>query len=244
MSNSPSFGGTGPSSERVQGIFSQVAHGYDRANDWMTLGLARRWRREVVRWSGARPGDRILDCATGTGDLAIAFGRELGGEAVITATDFCPAMLERAPAKAAEAGLQIRFLEADTLQLPFDDHSFDVVSIAYGVRNVENPHRAVAEMARVCRPGGRVMILETGDNRGRPSAVLHWCFTQFALPLLGKLATGEREPYEYLRDSSRAFPSRGDFIEVMLEAYPFKAVHYRSFFLGSSFLYRGEVEGV
>lgn len=241
MNKYPETGSRGPEADKVKSIFSEVAHGYDRANDWMTFGLVRGWRRELVRWSGAKAGDRILDCATGTGDLAITFKRAVGADGEVVATDFCPEMLAYAPRKSEGLGLQIRFAEADTLQLPFPDNSFDVVGIAYGVRNVEDPVKALAEMARVCRPGGRVMILETGDNRGRWVAAPHWCFTQYALPLIGRLATGKRAPYEYLRDSSRAFPSREDFVELMREAHPFAQVEFKSLLLGSSFLYRGIV---
>lgn len=241
MNAEQSAGRPGPAAEKVKQIFSEVAHGYDRANAWMTFGLVKGWRRELVRWSGAGPGDTVLDCATGTGDLALAFKEAVGTGGRVIGTDFCEAMLEIAPEKAAKRGLEVDFEPADVLALPYADESFDVVSIAYGIRNVEDPRRALAEMARVCKPGGRILVLETGTNERGWAGRLHWWFSEYGVPFLGSLMTGRRKPYEYLRDSSRAFPSREAFTGLMKEAYLFRSAEYKSLCLGASFLYRGEI---
>ncbi len=241
MSAESSADRSGPAAEKVKEIFSDVAHGYDRANTWMTFGLVRGWRRELVRWSGAGGGEAVLDCATGTGDLAFAFKSVVGPEGRVVGTDFCEAMLEYAPKKGALRGLEVHFETADVLALPYAEESFDIVSIAYGIRNVEDPRRALSEMARVCKPGGRVMVLETGSNEKGWAGRLHWCFSEYGVPFLGSLMTGRRKPYEYLRDSSRAFPSREAFIALLEEAHPFRKVEYRSLCMGASFLYRAEI---
>ncbi|HET7499066.1 MAG TPA: class I SAM-dependent methyltransferase, partial [Candidatus Eisenbacteria bacterium] len=118
-------------------MFASVARSYDRANQVLSLGMHHRWRRAAVRSSGAAPGDRVLDCATGTGDLAIEFRRAVGPEGEVIGADFCEEMLALGPAKAARAGAPVRFEVADLLALPYADGAFDVVSVAFGIRNVE-----------------------------------------------------------------------------------------------------------
>jgi len=233
----------GPDPERVKGIFNEISARYDRANDFMTFGLVRRWRKSLVRWSGAGEGARILDCATGTGDLAIEFKKQVGDKGEVIGVDFCQNMLDLAPGKAQKLGMECQFVQADVTDLPFPENYFDVAGIAYGIRNVKNPRLALSEMARVCKPGGSVLVLETGDNDTGVFGKVHWMFSQYALPFLGKLATGKRGPYEYLRDSSRAFPSRDDFVQIMHDSHAFKQVEYRDLLMGSSFLYRGVVGG-
>lgn len=229
----------GPQADQIRTLFSSVAHGYDKANDAMTLGMARLWRRKLVEWSGARTGDRILDCATGTGDLAIEFKRAVGPSGEVIGTDFCAEMLERAPAKAQRKNLSVDFRMADAMNLPFVEGEFDVSSIAYGIRNVSDPARALSEMARVVRPGGCVMVLETGDT---PDGALKKAFEFYIkqiVPRVGGLLTGQREAYEYLNKSSRGFPSREKFLEIMKSTGAFSRVEYRVLFGGASFIYRG-----
>lgn len=241
MHAEPSAEPEGPSAEKVKHIFDEVAHGYDRANGFMTFGLVNRWRKQLVKWSGVQPGDSVLDCATGTGDLALDFKRAVGEQGRVIGTDFCQSMLDHAPAKAESQHLEVDFSQADVTDLPFPDDQFEVVSIAYGIRNVDRPKVALSEMARVCKPGGRVMVLETGENRKGVSAFFHWGFSEYIVPFLGMVATGKRWPYEYLRDSSRAFPSGEEFLGWMATSADFSELEYRRLFLGSSFLYRGKI---
>jgi demethylmenaquinone methyltransferase/2-methoxy-6-polyprenyl-1,4-benzoquinol methylase len=232
----------GPNPEEIKSLFSTVAHGYDRANDAMTFGLAHRWRRQLVRWSGAAAGDRVLDCATGTGDLALEFKRAAGPRGSVTGTDFCAEMLEKAPPKAAAAGLEIEFKIADAMNLPFPDAGFDIASIAYGIRNVADPKRALSEMARVVKPGGRVMVLETGDA---PSGALKGLFEFYfrrVVPRVGGWITGQRGAYEYLNRSSRGFPSRERFLEIMRATGAFASCECKVLMGGASFIYRGVVK--
>jgi demethylmenaquinone methyltransferase/2-methoxy-6-polyprenyl-1,4-benzoquinol methylase len=229
----------GPNPEEIKSLFNSVAHGYDKANDAMTFGLARVWRNRLVRWSDARHGQRVLDCATGTGDLAIAFKRAVGPSGEVVATDFCAGMLEHGPGKAERLGFKIRFELADAMNLPFADHSFDVASIAYGIRNVSDPAKALSEMARVVRPGGCVLILETGDTRPSLTKQMFDLYFQKVVPRIGGWITGQRGAYEYLNRSSRGFPSRERFIELMASTQAFDTCEYKVLMAGASYMYKG-----
>jgi demethylmenaquinone methyltransferase/2-methoxy-6-polyprenyl-1,4-benzoquinol methylase len=229
----------GPRAEEIKSLFSSVAHGYDRANDAMTLGLAHRWRKQLVKWSGVFAGDKVLDCATGTGDLAIEFKKAVGPQGSVIGTDFCAEMLAMAPPKAKRANLAIDFQLADAMNLPFAYATFDVASIAYGIRNVSDPQKAIADMARVVKRGGRVMVLETGDapENGLKKA-FEFYFKQ-VIPRVGGWVTGQRYAYEYLNKSSRGFPSRERFLEVMRSTDAFSSCECQVLFGGASFLYKG-----
>lgn len=231
----------GPSPEKIRTLFGSIAHGYDRANDVMTFGMARRWRQALVRWSGAQAGSRVLDCATGTGDLAIDFKRVVGPTGHVIGTDFCQEMLEHGPRRAEALGLDIGFELADATELPYEDNRFDVVSMAYGIRNVNDPIKALAEMARVCKPGGRVMILETGEGQLPLIKLAMSFYFQKVVPKLGGWVTGRPQAYEYLSESSLKFPSGNEFLKLMKASGSFAETDYRSVMGGASFLYRGLV---
>lgn len=232
----------GPKAEEIKSLFASVARGYDRANDAMTFGMAHLWRRKLVSWSGAKPGDRVLDCATGTGDLALEFKEAVGPTGSVTGTDFCAEMLELAPEKAKKAGLIVDFQVADAMNLPFGDAQFDISSISYGIRNVSDPAKALSEMARVVRPGGYVMILETGDNPESPLRGFFDFYFRQVVPRVGGLITGKRSAYEYLNKSSRGFPSREKFVALMNSTGRFANVEYKTIMAGASFIYRGQVK--
>jgi len=231
----------GPKPEEIKNLFAAVATGYDRANDAMTLGLAHVWRRNLISWSGAKPGEHVLDCATGTGDLAILFKKVVGAKGRVLGTDFCAEMLELAPAKARKAGVEVEFEIADATKLPFAEKTFDVVSISYGIRNVNDPALALREMARVLKPGGRVLVLETGDSPDNALKGFFDFYFQQVIPRVGGWVTGKRFAYDYLNRSSRGFPSREKFLDLMRFTDAFKSVEYKVLFGGASFLYRGIV---
>jgi demethylmenaquinone methyltransferase / 2-methoxy-6-polyprenyl-1,4-benzoquinol methylase len=201
-------------SREVHDMFAEIAGSYDRANSVLSLGVHHRWRKATVRLSGAGDGDRVLDCATGTGDLALEFKRRVGPAGRVVGTDFCADMLAFAPAKSASAGLPVEWEVQDAMQLTYDDNSFDIASIAFGIRNVDDPVRALHSMARVVRPGGRVMVLEFG----RP---LWWMkpfftfYSRIVIPVVGGLISGKRDAYEYLTRTSAAFPTGDEFLALM-----------------------------
>jgi demethylmenaquinone methyltransferase / 2-methoxy-6-polyprenyl-1,4-benzoquinol methylase len=233
-------------------MFRSISGRYDRANNVLSAGIHHRWRTRAVRWSGAKPGDRVLDCATGTGDLAIAFhkvvaprsagsqpaARSVGSQPApgeVVGTDFVPEMLEIARRKTTA----IRFEVADVTRLPFADNEFDNASISFGIRNVNEPARGLAELGRVVRSRGRVMVLEFGQPPNRlVSAGYNW-YRSHILPRLGGMLTGKRDAYEYLETSAAAFPCGDEFATMMRSTGAFASVEYQRLSFGIAYLYRG-----
>ncbi len=215
-------------------MFASIAARYDRANDILSAGVHHRWRRTAVRWSGAREGDAVLDCATGTGDLAIAFKNAVGDGPVV-GTDFVPEMLEVARAKTSDIDFEV----ADVTQLPYGDAAFDISSIAFGIRNVGDPHRAIRELARVVRTGGRVMILEFGQPPNRAFRAFYDVYRRRVLPSIGGAVTGRRQAYEYLETSAARFPCGEDFARMMRDSAHFASVEWRPLTFGIAYLYKG-----
>ena len=186
----------------VRGMFDQIAGGYDRVNDWMTGGLHHAWKRRLIALVAPRPGEAALDLATGTGDLACRLAAAVGGEGRVTGLDFSAGMLAIARQR-PDAG-PITWREGDMLALPIDDASVDVVTVGFGLRNVADLDRALAEIARVLRPGGRFGSLETARPRTavmRAAVRLHGQ----VLPLLGRAVAGDGDAYRYLHASALAF---------------------------------------
>jgi demethylmenaquinone methyltransferase / 2-methoxy-6-polyprenyl-1,4-benzoquinol methylase len=191
----------------VNRMFDRIAGAYDAMNRTMTAGLDRRWRERAADRAELRPGDRALDACCGTGDLALELARRVGQDGSVLGCDFSQPMLERARDKAARAGVaQVRFEWADALDLPYADGSFDAVTVGFGVRNFADLERGLAELVRVLRPGGRLVVLEITQPQRPP---LSWFFRIWfdrVVPLLGILA-GDRDAYSYLPASVKGFPS-------------------------------------
>jgi demethylmenaquinone methyltransferase/2-methoxy-6-polyprenyl-1,4-benzoquinol methylase len=227
----------GPDPTRIKTMFGAIAGRYDRANTVLSGPIHHLWRRTAVRWSGVKKGDAVLDCATGTGDLAIAFKKAVGESGRVAGTDFTPEMIELARRKAND----ITFDVADVTALPFDDDSFDVASISFGIRNVGDPAKGIAEMARVVRPGGRVIVLEFGQPSNRLAASLYDAYRRHFLPRLGGAVTGERGAYEYLESSAAKFPCGDEFVAMMRSAAQFTSIDVKPLTFGIAYLYRGVV---
>ena len=203
--------------DAVRSMFDRIAPVYDAMNRVMTAGLDVRWRRLSAR-AVVQPGDRVLDAACGTGDLAIADRK--AGAAHVTGLDFSPAMLERARRKSAT----IEWVEGDMLALPFEDASFDAATVGFGVRNVVDLERGVAELRRVLRPGGRLAILEITQPRGLLRPFFSLWFDRI-VPLLGKVLPGGKA-YTYLPASVRRFPGAEE-LAALLERHGFHQVRFR-----------------
>ncbi len=227
-------------SSQVREMFSLIAPRYDLANDILSFGLHRRWRQQAVRLSQADVGQSVLDCATGTGDLALAFKRQVGPSGTVIGTDFCPDMLAAAPAKAQSAGLEVRFELADATALSYPNGRFDIASIAFGIRNVDDPLACLRELARVVRSGGRVVILEFGQPKGGFGALFR-LYSRTLLPLIGSLLTGSREAYQYLPRTSAAFPAGDRFLALMDEAGCFERRTAHPLIFGTAYVYLGFV---
>ena len=148
--------------QTIQSMFTDIADSYDKANSVLSLGIHHLWKNKLVQMTPVKAGDSVLDCATGTGDLALSYKKKVGPQGVVVGTDFCQAMLDEAPQKAQKQNLDVHFEWADVTDLNYDDDKFDATSISFGIRNVEDRNRAFQEMARVTKPGGHVMILEFG----------------------------------------------------------------------------------
>jgi demethylmenaquinone methyltransferase/2-methoxy-6-polyprenyl-1,4-benzoquinol methylase len=215
-------------------MFASIATRYDRANTILSAGVHHRWRREAVRWSGAAPGESVLDCATGTGDLAIAFKKAVGNGRVV-GTDFVPEMLEIARTKRSDIAFEV----ADVTALPYGDASFDISSIAFGIRNVDDPRRGIAELTRVVRSGGRVMILEFGQPQNRAFGALYDFYRRRILPNVGGAVTGRKQAYEYLEQSASRFPCGEEFARLMRESASFALVEWKPLTFGIAYLYKG-----
>ncbi len=227
-----------PEAEYIKNLFGSISTTYDKANDVITLGMARQWRRELVNWSEAREGHWVVDCATGTGDLAIEFKKIVGETGHVIGTDFCKEMLEVAPNKAQKLNLKIDFEVADVMALNFPENKFDMASIAYGIRNVENVSLAISEMARVTKPGGKVMILETGEVENPILQKAIRFYFKNIVPRLGGWVSGKRDAYEYLQSSSGRFPSGEEFCSHLRASGHFSTVEFKSLMGGASFIYK------
>ncbi|HET7710545.1 MAG TPA: bifunctional demethylmenaquinone methyltransferase/2-methoxy-6-polyprenyl-1,4-benzoquinol methylase UbiE [Thermoanaerobaculia bacterium] len=222
---------TAPDPARIRTMFAAIASRYDRANNILSAGVHHLWRRRAVRYSGAGRGARVLDCATGTGDLAVAFHTVTGR---VVGTDFVAEMVHLARQKAPG----IPFSVADVTQLPFERDSFDIVSIAFGIRNVGNPAKGIEEMARVLKPGGRLVVLEFGQP---PSPILRRIYDAYRtrlLPRVGGVITGHRDAYAYLDRSSAEFPSGEEFVALLKRSAPFVSADYQPLSFGIAWVYR------
>lgn len=226
----------GPDANKIQGIFSDVAKSYDTANNAMTFGLAHLWRRKLVKLSNTPKDGSVLDCATGTGDLAIEFKKALGKGSNVVGIDFCKEMLDFAPGKAKSKNLDVAFSLGDVLDLKFEDESFNTVTIAYGIRNVENTVGGLTEMWRTVKPGGKLLVLETGEGSGVFSIPIG-IYTKYVIPVLGGFISKKKHAYSYLSSSSQAFPSKDKFIDMCNELPNVKRASYKTLMFGASYIY-------
>jgi demethylmenaquinone methyltransferase/2-methoxy-6-polyprenyl-1,4-benzoquinol methylase len=198
---------------QVRAMFDRIAGVYDRMNAVMTAGLDRRWRARAADLAAVGPGDRALDVATGTGDLAFELAARVAPGGEVVGSDFAEAMLDRAREKAAgRAG--ILFEWGNALRLQYDDASFDAATVGFGARNFADLERGIAEMARVVRPGGRVVILEITTPRRPPLSWFHALWFDRVVPALGRVA-GDSDAYSYLPSSVRRFPGPRELAATM-----------------------------
>ena len=205
--------------QRVRGVFDAVASKYDLMNDLMSLGLHRAWKAYTVAVANLREGDRVLDIAGGTGDLARAFARKVGASGLVLHTDINEAMLRQGRDRLLDEGLVLPTLICDGERLPLPDASFDLVSVAFGLRNMTHKEQALAEMARVLRPGGRLLVLEFSKVAPPLAKPYDW-YSFKVMPLLGRLIAGDGESYRYLAESIRMHPDQGT-LKAMMKAAGF-----------------------
>lgn len=199
---------------RVRGVFDSVASKYDVMNDLMSLGLHRAWKAYTVAVANLREGDRVLDLAGGTGDLARAFARKVGDKGTVVHTDINEAMLRRGRDRLLDEGLVLPTVICDAELLPFASGSFDLVSVAFGLRNMTHKERALAEMNRVLRPGGRLLVLEFSKVAPPLAKAYDW-YSFNVLPRIGQLVAGDAASYRYLAESIRMHPGQAELKAMM-----------------------------
>ena len=201
-------------SARVRGVFDSVAPKYDVMNDLMSMGLHRVWKAYTVLVANVREGYQVLDIAGGTGDLALAFSKKVGKSGRVVHTDINEAMLSTGRRRLLDAGISLPTLVCDAEKLPFADNQFDVVSVAFGLRNMTHKDAALTEMCRVVKPGGKLLVLEFSKVAKPLEKPYDW-YSFKVLPLLGKWVAGDDESYRYLAESIRVHPSQTELKSMM-----------------------------
>ncbi|UUX96845.1 bifunctional demethylmenaquinone methyltransferase/2-methoxy-6-polyprenyl-1,4-benzoquinol methylase UbiE [Aquabacterium sp. J223] len=201
-------------SQRVRGVFDRVAERYDLMNDLMSAGLHRAWKAYTLAVANARPGDRVLDIAAGTGDLTRGFARQVGPTGEVVHTDINEAMLRRGRDRLLDEGCVLPTVLCDAESLPFASNRFDLVSVAFGLRNMTHKEQALAEMGRVLRPGGRLLVLEF-SRVARPLQKAYDWYSFSVLPRLGQWVAGDAQSYRYLAESIRMHPDQGQLKQLM-----------------------------
>lgn len=225
---------------KVAEVFTSVARKYDVMNDLMSFGIHRLWKRYAISLTGVRAGQRVLDIAGGTGDLARVFSREVGRSGRVVLSDINEAMLEVGRTRLINAGcnnVDFVLANAETLE-PFADNSFDLVTISFGLRNVTDKDKALAAMHRVLKPGGRLLVLEFSKPIFEPLSKAYDLYSFTALPVMGKLVAGDAESYQYLAESIRMHPDQAT-LKAMMENAGFVNCDYHNLTGGIVAVHRG-----
>ena len=226
-------------SEKVQGVFSSVASKYDVMNDVMSLGIHRAWKDAMMDWLAPIRGQALLDVAGGTGDISFRFLKRASG-ANATVLDLTESMLAEGRKRAENVGIsgQLEWVVGDAMALPFEDDSFDVYTISFGIRNVTDPQKALSEAYRVLKPGGRIMVLEFSHI---PNDFLQWFYDKYSfnvIPRLGQIIASDRSSYQYLVESIRKFPKQESFMKLV-NAAGFENTKFRNLTMGVACLHSG-----
>ena len=220
---------------RVRGVFDSVAPRYDVMNDLMSLGLHRAWKAYAVLAADVRPGQRVLDIAGGTGDLARAFARKVGSEGLVVHTDINASMLRVGRDRLLDAGVVLPTVVCDAEKLPFAPESFDRVSVGFGLRNMTHKDAALAEMHRVLRPGGKLLVLEFSKVAKPLEKAYDW-YSFNILPRLGRLVARDEASYRYLAESIRMHPGQEE-LKAMMKRSGFGHVDYHNLTAGVAALH-------
>jgi demethylmenaquinone methyltransferase/2-methoxy-6-polyprenyl-1,4-benzoquinol methylase len=225
---------------RVRGVFDSVADRYDLMNDLMSVGAHRLWKQFTLTLTGLRRGERALDVAGGTGDLAAGLARQVGAAGLVVLTDINAAMLQHGRDHLTDRAVvsNIRYVQADAEHLPFEDGSFECVTIGFGLRNVTDKQAALTSMHRVLRPGGQLLVLEFSTPAAGALSRLYDFYSFNVLPRLGRLVVGDEGSYRYLAESIRRHPDQDALLKMMTNA-GFGSCRYHNLMGGIVALHRG-----
>ncbi len=224
--------------QRVGQVFTSVASRYDMMNDLMSFGIHRLWKRIAIELSGVRLGHQVLDLAGGTGDLTRQFSKIVGEQGKVILADINAEMLQMGREKLLNQGILVDYVQANAEMLPFADNSFDIVTMAFGLRNVTHKETALASILRVLKPGGRVIILEFSELQIEPLKPLYNLYSFKILPLLGKMIAKDADSYRYLAESIRMHPNQKTLLNMM-QAVGFGRSDYYNLSGGIVAIHRG-----
>jgi len=224
---------------RVQGVFGSVASKYDVMNDAMSMGIHRIWKDAMMDWLAPRPNTRLLDVAGGTGDISFRYLKR-AGNAHATVCDLTEPMLVagRQRAEADQMADSLDWVVGDAMALPFEDNTFDVYTISFGIRNVTRPQEALNEAYRVLKPGGRLMVLEFSQIPNELMQKVYDLYSFNIIPKMGQVIANDRDSYQYLVESIRKFPDQDTFLDMVRKA-GFENAKYRNLSLGIACLHSG-----
>ncbi|MEP7705923.1 bifunctional demethylmenaquinone methyltransferase/2-methoxy-6-polyprenyl-1,4-benzoquinol methylase UbiE [Paraglaciecola sp. 25GB23A] len=224
----------------VKDVFQSVAAKYDIMNDLMSLGIHRLWKRYTIDCSGVRSGHKVLDLAGGTGDLTAKFSRIVGDKGHVILADINDAMLKVGRDKLRDMGIvgNVDYVQANAEELPFPDNTFDIITIAFGLRNVTDKDKALASMYRVLKPGGRLLVLEFSKPSNELLSKVYDTYSFHLLPKIGQLVANDADSYQYLAESIRMHPAQ-EVLKEMMQAVGFEQTTYQNLTGGIVALHRG-----
>ncbi|HQT81048.1 MAG: bifunctional demethylmenaquinone methyltransferase/2-methoxy-6-polyprenyl-1,4-benzoquinol methylase [Ferrovum sp. 37-45-19] len=223
--------------KRVGAVFDSVAPSYDIMNDMMSLGLHRLWKYFTIQTAAIKPNERILDIASGSGDLALGFAKQLGPQGQVVMSDINGSMLERGRNRVLDQGSAIAAVQCDAESLPFPSHYFDCVSVAFGLRNMTHKDKALSEMTRILKPGGRLLVLEF-STIWAPLKPLYDLYSFKLLPKMGEIIAKDALSYQYLAESIRMHPDQQT-LKTMMEQVGLSHVKWFNLTAGVVALHRG-----
>ena len=224
-----------PASHPVKEMFGSIAKRYDLTNTALSMGLHHAWKRKLIRMAKGGADLKVLDLCTGTGDLLPILETKFG---TVVGADFCAPMLQVAEKRFNSRIKRFELKEADAMALPFSDGSFDAVTCSFGVRNFKDLSQGLSEIERILKPGGEILVLEFGQPQGLIFGSLFKFYSKYIMPIIGGLLTGNRQAYEYLPETSKAFPCNYEFVNI-LSAQGFKNAIIKPCTFGIAYAYKG-----